>query len=441
MVAHLVGSRRRDEGDEALQELVALHQNVRGAVAPAGLEAEREAPVGLLFEAIARERRPRDIVAEPLEPAPVSRGNGDVGVETHAGVLGNAGRGFGIGVGLLGLDAIAEAPPPLARVGAGGDAGAERCGGQRGQQGLVAGEHVVVAFGARREQARDAARRAPQDARDLVGARRWEGQEARRRTVARGVDTVEGQRMEVEIRIEGGTEALNEGDGTALATRDAPRMPCAPAELGEERAEEGAKHLAREPRVVEAAVAKRIGEREDPLADRHLGEDAFHEVRRRIGHAAATARGTEPPILARKRQQAVAAAGIAVEPKETTGEDTTREIGAQLALDEAGHGMLALAGAREEGLEVLPDDLVQQGLLGAVARVAGAGRPAGKAVAIGRAGLLSFHPRLSVRAPYRFRRRVSPLRMRPRAGFEVVGSRACGRLFFTVGGPPQTFSH
>jgi hypothetical protein len=247
--------------------------------------------------------------------------------------------------------------------------------------------------------------------------------------------------MEVEIRIEGGPEALDEGDGAALAARETPVTPRAPAELGEERAEEGAEHLAREPRVVEAAVAKRVREREDPLSDRHLGEDAVHEVRRRIGHAAAAARGTETAILARKSQQAVAAAGIAVEPKETTGEDATREIGAQLALDEAGHGVLALAGAREEGLELLADDLVQQGLLGAVACVAGVGRPAGRSVAIGTARFRSVHPRAPLRASYHCRRGVSALRMRTRAGFEVSGSRTCGPPLFTVGGLPWPFAH
>ena len=58
----------------------------------------------------------------------------------------------------------------------------------------------------------------------------------------------------------------------ASLAANAPPMSRAPAELGEERAEEGAKHLAREPRVVEAAVAERIGERKDPLARRLIGQ-------------------------------------------------------------------------------------------------------------------------------------------------------------------------
>ena len=62
MVAHLVGSGRRNQGHQPFQELVGLHQDVGGSIAPAGLEAEREASVGPLFESIARERRPRHVV-------------------------------------------------------------------------------------------------------------------------------------------------------------------------------------------------------------------------------------------------------------------------------------------------------------------------------------------------------------------------------------------
>jgi len=128
-------------------------------------------------------------------------------------MLGNAARGFGIGVGIFRLDAIAEVPPTLAGVGT-GDAGAQRCAGQRGEQGLVAGEGVAV--GARLEQSRDPARRTPQHPGDLVAARRGQGKEARR-PLGPGVDPVEDERVEVQVRIQGGAEALDESDGAALA--------------------------------------------------------------------------------------------------------------------------------------------------------------------------------------------------------------------------------
>jgi hypothetical protein len=101
-------ARRRNQGHQPFEELVRLHQDVRGSIAPARLQPKREASVGLLFEAIARERRARHVAAQPLEAAPIAGGHGDLGVEAHAVLLGNAARGFGIlVVGVLRIDAVA----------------------------------------------------------------------------------------------------------------------------------------------------------------------------------------------------------------------------------------------------------------------------------------------------------------------------------------------
>jgi len=144
VIANLVGSGRRDEGRQSLQQLVALHQDVRRSIAPAGLEAQGELSVGSGFEAVVGQWRASDVAAEPFESATVSRGDGDIGVETHATVLGDAGRGFGIGARLFGLDAVSQAPPSLAGMRARRDAAAERCGGEGGEERLVSGEGVVV---------------------------------------------------------------------------------------------------------------------------------------------------------------------------------------------------------------------------------------------------------------------------------------------------------
>ena len=66
VVTDLVGARGRDQGHEPLDELAALHQQVAGAVAPAGLQAQGEPSVGKLFETLVCERRPRDVAAEPF---------------------------------------------------------------------------------------------------------------------------------------------------------------------------------------------------------------------------------------------------------------------------------------------------------------------------------------------------------------------------------------
>jgi len=127
-----MGARGRDERRETLQELVALHQHVGRAIAPAGLQAIGEAPIGHRFQALEGEWRPRHVAAQTFEPASVARRNGHVGVKAHPAVLGHACRGLGIGVAFLQLDAIAESPPALTGVGSGGDA---RSQGSRCQQG------------------------------------------------------------------------------------------------------------------------------------------------------------------------------------------------------------------------------------------------------------------------------------------------------------------
>jgi hypothetical protein len=78
---------------------------------------------------------------------PVARGNGDLGVQAHAAMLGDAIGGLGIGSRLSGvarLDAIPETSPWLAAVGAGRNARSQRCCGEQSQQRLLAGQRVLV---------------------------------------------------------------------------------------------------------------------------------------------------------------------------------------------------------------------------------------------------------------------------------------------------------
>ncbi len=81
-----MGSGRWDERDQPLQQLVALHQDVRRPVPPGGLEPQGEPSIGPLFEAIVCEGRAGDIAAEPLEPASVACGDGDARMEAHPAV-------------------------------------------------------------------------------------------------------------------------------------------------------------------------------------------------------------------------------------------------------------------------------------------------------------------------------------------------------------------
>ena len=65
----------------------------------------------------------------------------------------------------------------------------------------------------------------------------------------------------MEVEVQGRAEALNEGDGAALATRRVPLALCAPAKRREECTEKGAEDLTGEGSVVGAAVAERVRKR------------------------------------------------------------------------------------------------------------------------------------------------------------------------------------
>jgi len=89
-----------------------------------------------------------------------------------------------------------------------------------------------------------------------------------------------------------------------------------------------------------------------------------------VGHAAAAAGGAEPASLAREGDEAIVAAGVAVNAQESMGEDAALEESAELPFDEVRQGTVALAG--QEGLEFGLDDAIEDGLLRPVAFVAGA---------------------------------------------------------------------
>ena len=99
---------------------------------------------------------------------------------------------------------------------------------------------------------------------------------------------------------------------------------------------------------------------------------------RGVGHAATTARRTEAATLAAESDEAVLAAGIAVDADESMGEYATLEVRPDLALHESGDGRALRSRSGEEGHELRADDFVQEGLLGFVTNVVGdGGRSAG----------------------------------------------------------------
>jgi hypothetical protein len=171
------------------------------------------------------------------------------------------------------------------------------------------------------------------------------------------------------IRAQLGRKALDECDGAALPGLNSPIVSCPPPEFSEKRPQEGAKGFAREPRVVRTAITKLVWKREHPLADWDFGQNAIDEVCRGFGHAVAAATWAKAPAFARERNEAVEAAIIAVKAQEAMSENAAAQKGVELLLDEAGHGLLANSRARQERLEFLLDDVVEEALFGAMSCV------------------------------------------------------------------------
>ena len=190
-----------------------------------------------------------------------------------------------------------------------------------------------------------------------------------------GVDAVQREGVEVEVQVVRRAEPLDEGDGAALLGANAPPPSCASAKLREQGTNEGAKDFAREPRVVGAAEAERVGEREHPLTDRHLGQNTVDQMRSRIRHTASSAGRTEAAALARECDQAIVSAPITAESEEAVCEDATAEECEKLLLDEARRRLLAVGRARKEVFQLLADDPVKERLLRFVALVLGHGGP------------------------------------------------------------------
>lgn len=87
------------------------------------------------------------------------------------------------------------------------------------------------------------------------------------------------------------------------------------------------------------------GQRQHPLAYRHMGDDVIHQVRRSLRHAPGSARWAEPAPLATERDELVVAAVAAVQSQEAVGQDAAFEEGVGLPLVKELHakiGQLAM---------------------------------------------------------------------------------------------------
>jgi hypothetical protein len=171
----------------------------------------------------------------------------------------------------------------------------------------------------------------------------------------------------MDVEVQRRPKSLDRRDST---TADAATLG-SPALERQQGTDEDSEHGATELVVPGERVAEAVRQREHPLADGKPAQHVVDQVRGEIGHAPPTARRAKPPPLARERNQDLVLAFVAPETGEATGEDTARQVLAQLAFDEGGQ---PLAGAAEpplleEALEVLEQDVMQHAGLGLAAHV------------------------------------------------------------------------
>ena len=72
MISHLMGSRWGDEWSQPLEQFVAFHENMGGAVAPRGLEPVGQAAIRRRFEAFDGEWRAGHVSTQAFQPTAIA---------------------------------------------------------------------------------------------------------------------------------------------------------------------------------------------------------------------------------------------------------------------------------------------------------------------------------------------------------------------------------
>jgi hypothetical protein len=96
-------------------------------------------------------------------------------------------------------------------------------------------------------------------------------------------------------------------------------------------------------------------------------EDTIDEMCGGLGHPPGVARGADAAPLAGEGHQEIAAVRRAPCPGEAVSQDAALQVASQLALSVAGYRApiaVAFAPRRQVGLQALPDEAVEDGLLG-----------------------------------------------------------------------------
>ncbi len=105
-----------------------------------------------------------------------------------------------------------------------------------------------------------------------------------------------------------------------------------------------------------------------------MRQHAIDEPGRCVRHSPAAAGRAEPSALARKGDEPIVPARIAMDTQESMSEYPALQIGADLSLDEPGNRGTLPPRPSQEGFELFTNDLVQKRLFGLEAFVSDGGK-------------------------------------------------------------------
>ncbi len=152
-----------------------------------------------------------------------------------------------------------------------------------------------------------------------------------------GDHAVEGQDVEVVVRIQRASEALGEGDGSELRVANRGRRARASVtERRPERPEENAEHSTRHLGALVQEGPKPLGHGEHPLPDGEVRDHLVGQVRRHLRHAPCVTGGADPPTLAGEGQEPVMPAVGAADSCEAVAKVAAPQVAAEVALHPGG---------------------------------------------------------------------------------------------------------
>jgi hypothetical protein len=214
------------------------------------------------------------------------------------------------------------------------------------------------------EQAQDSRSNDTEQVVDFLVGGRFGGCEGKRAVRLSNEDPVDRQWMKMHVQVERPTKPLDDGDRPGAAASVTRRLGSLSVEaLQCPRVDR--EHRAAEAVIPGKSIAKLKGKAQHPLSNRGAWKHMVDEMRRALGHPAATAARAEAAAFARERDQPIGTTVGTVKPGKPMRKHAAADESLELALHEQGGAPLVLTSLElpEEGLKVVADDAVEHPML------------------------------------------------------------------------------